>query len=121
MLSIIHFVSVHAYIIICDFQKRLNSSPKFPFSLVSFSSSKQLKPGLPSSVTLQPAQGETDKPCGVDFILRCFVAKNSEDKIEKRNSVRLAIKKITHAPVEHTQRVRPSRYDYKIELKIAMS
>ena len=69
---------------------------------------KQLKPGLPSSVTLQPAQGETEKPCGVDFILRCFVAKNAEDKIEKRNSVRLAIKKITHAPAEHTQRVSPS-------------
>ena len=72
-------------------------------------SSEQLKPGLPSSVTLQPAQGETEKPCGVDFILRCYVAKNAEDKIEKRNSVRLAIKKITHAPVEHTQRVSPSR------------
>ena len=67
-----------------------------------------MKPGLPSSVTLQPAQGETEKPCGVDFILRCYVAKNAEDKIEKRNSVRLAIKKITHAPIEHTQRVSPS-------------
>ena len=56
-------------------------------------------------MTLQPAQGDTEKPCGVDFILRCYVAKNAEDKIEKRNSVRLAIKKITHAPAEHTKRV----------------
>ena len=78
----------------------------------------QLKPGLPSSVTLQPAQGETEKPCGVDFILRCYVAKNAEDKIEKRNSVRLAIKKITHAPVEHTQRVSPSRLKSELELGV---
>jgi len=55
-------------------------------------------------VTLQPAQGDSDKPCGVDFILRCYVAKNSEDRIEKRNSVRLAIKKITHAPEQQTKR-----------------
>jgi beta-arrestin len=63
-----------------------------------------LSQGLPSSVSLQPGQGEADKPCGVDFILRCFVGKQPEDKIEKRNSVRLAIKKITHAPEEQTHR-----------------
>jgi beta-arrestin len=63
-----------------------------------------LNRGLPSSVSLQPGQGEADKPCGVDFILRCFIGKLPEDKIEKRNSVRLAIKKITHAPEEQTQR-----------------
>lgn len=69
----------------------------FPFSFT-------LKPGLPSSVTLQPAQGDTEKPCGVDFLLRCYVAKNSMDKIEKRNSVRLAIKKVPHSSDDHTQR-----------------
>ena len=90
-----------------QFSSRLYFSKKKNINLISFPS-KQLKPGLPSSVTLQPAQGETEKPCGVDFILRCYVAKNAEDKIEKRNSVRLAIKKITHAPAEHTQRVSPS-------------
>ncbi|KAL5476277.1 hypothetical protein EMCRGX_G026201 [Ephydatia muelleri] len=64
-----------------------------------------LRTGLPSSITLQPAQnGEGEKPCGVDFILRCYVAKNPEDKIEKRNSVRLAVKKITHAPIDRTER-----------------
>ncbi|XP_019864233.1 PREDICTED: beta-arrestin-2-like isoform X1 [Amphimedon queenslandica] len=67
-----------------------------------------LKPGLPSSVSLQPSPNassqEGEKPCGVDFILRCYVAKNKEDKIEKRNSVRLSVKKITHASDEHTQR-----------------
>lgn len=89
------------------FRKKIISLKKYIF--LTF---KQLKPGLPSSVTLQPAQGETEKPCGVDFILRCYVAKNAEDKIEKRNSVRLAIKKITHAPAEHTQRVSPSHEDH---------
>ncbi|XP_064394202.1 arrestin red cell-like [Halichondria panicea] len=63
-----------------------------------------LKPGLPSSVTLQPAQGDVEKPCGVDFVLRCYVAKSEENKMEKRNSVRLAIKKITHAPADKTER-----------------
>jgi beta-arrestin len=65
-----------------------------------------LKSGLPSSVSLQPSHNAQDgeKPCGVDFILRCYVAKNKDDKIEKRNSVRLALKKLTHAPCEHTQR-----------------
>ena len=65
-------------------------------------------------MTLQPAQGDTEKPCGVDFILRCYVAKNADDKIEKRNSVRLAIKKITHAPVEHTKRVSHSSPSLKL-------
>jgi beta-arrestin len=64
-----------------------------------------LKPGLPSSVTLQPAvNAESEKPCGVDFILRAYVAKEAADKIEKRNSVKLAIKKITHAAPAKTTR-----------------
>ena len=63
-----------------------------------------LKKGLPSSISLQATSSDGEKPCGVDFILRCFVAKNMEDKIEKRNSVRLALKKIIHAPPEHTKR-----------------
>ncbi|XP_065888743.1 beta-arrestin-2-like isoform X2 [Dysidea avara] len=63
-----------------------------------------LKPGLPSSITLQPGANDVDKPCGIDFFLRVFVGKHPSDKIEKRNSVRLAIKKITHAPVTRTNR-----------------
>lgn len=66
-----------------------------------------LRPGLPSSVTLQPAQptnGEAEKPCGVDYVVRCYVAKNATDKIEKRNSVRLVFKKIIHAPLDRTER-----------------
>ncbi|CAI8017230.1 Arrestin red cell isoform 2, partial [Geodia barretti] len=59
--------------------------------------------GLPSSVSLSQDR-ERLTTCGLDFILRCFIGKLPEDKIEKRNSVRLAIKKITHAPEEQTQR-----------------
>ena len=55
-------------------------SPPLPLSPL------QLNRGLPSSVSLQPGQGEADKPCGVDFILRCFIGKLPEDKIEKRSA-----------------------------------
>jgi beta-arrestin len=48
-------------------------------------------------VTLQPAPGDTGKPCGVDYELKTFVADSLEDKTHKRNSVRLAIRKLTYA------------------------
>ncbi|XP_062522113.1 arrestin red cell-like isoform X2 [Corticium candelabrum] len=52
---------------------------------------------IPSSVTLQPEAGSTTKPCGIDFELRVFVANEPTDKADKRNLVRLVIKKLTHA------------------------
>ena len=52
----------------------------------------------PASVTLQPAPGDTGKPCGVDYELKTYVAEDSEEKPHKRNSVRLAIRKLTYAP-----------------------
>ncbi|XP_070538027.1 arrestin red cell-like isoform X3 [Ptychodera flava] len=52
----------------------------------------------PSSVTLQPAPGDTGKPCGVDYELKTYVADSIDEKPHKRNSVRLAIRKITYAP-----------------------
>ncbi|XP_041483326.1 beta-arrestin-1-like [Lytechinus variegatus] len=52
----------------------------------------------PSSVTLQPAQGDTGKPCGVDYELKTYVAETMDEKPHKRNSVRLAIRKVTYAP-----------------------
>lgn len=52
----------------------------------------------PCSVTLQPAPGDTTKPCGVDYELKTFVSEDSEEKAHKRNSVRLAIRKIQFAP-----------------------
>jgi len=40
------------------------------------------------------------KPCGVDYELTAYVADNVDDKIHKRNSVVLAIRKLTYAPEE---------------------
>ncbi|XP_013419679.1 beta-arrestin-1-like isoform X3 [Lingula anatina] len=60
----------------------------------------ELSPNTPSSVTLQPAPGDTGKPCGVDYELKTYVGEGVDDKSHKRNSVRLAIRKLTYAPVE---------------------
>lgn len=49
-------------------------------------------------MTLQPAPGDTGKPCGVDYELKAYVAENVDEKPHKRNSVRLAIRKVTYAP-----------------------
>ncbi|KAL5004556.1 hypothetical protein ScPMuIL_018012 [Solemya velum] len=58
----------------------------------------ELPPNAPASVTLQPAPGDTGKPCGVDYELKTYVAENLDEKPHKRNSVRLAIRKLTYAP-----------------------
>ncbi|XP_025080363.1 beta-arrestin-1-like isoform X1 [Pomacea canaliculata] len=60
----------------------------------------ELPPNAPASVTLQPAPGDTGKPCGVDYELKTYVADNVDEKPHKRNSVRLAIRKLTYAPEE---------------------
>ena len=53
----------------------------------------------PASVTLQPAPGDTGKPCGVDYELKTYVSDPlDQDKPHKRSSVRLAIRKLTYAP-----------------------
>lgn len=57
-----------------------------------------MPPHCPASVTLQPAPGDTGKPCGVDYELKAFVGESQDDKPHKRNSVRLAIRKIMYAP-----------------------
>jgi beta-arrestin len=49
-------------------------------------------------VTLQPAPGDTGKPCGVDYELKAYVAEAVDEKPHKRNSVRLAIRKVVYAP-----------------------
>ena len=49
-------------------------------------------------MTLQPAAGDTGKPCGVDYELKAYVAENNDEKSHKRSSVRLAIRKLTYAP-----------------------
>lgn len=58
----------------------------------------ELPPHCPASVTLQPAPGDTGKPCGIDYEMKAFVGESVEDKPHKRNSVRLAIRKVMYAP-----------------------
>uniref|UniRef100_A0A8C5MLS7 Arrestin beta 2 n=1 Tax=Leptobrachium leishanense TaxID=445787 RepID=A0A8C5MLS7_9ANUR len=53
---------------------------------------------LPCSVTLQPGPEDTGKACGVDYEIRAFCAKSTEEKMHKRNSVRLVIRKVQFAP-----------------------
>jgi len=58
----------------------------------------ELTPSSPASVTLQPAPGDTGKPCGIDYEMKAFVGDSAEDNPHKRNSVRLAIRKVMYAP-----------------------
>ncbi|XP_056904496.1 beta-arrestin-1-like isoform X2 [Takifugu flavidus] len=58
----------------------------------------QIPLNLPCSVTLQPGPEDTGKACGVDFEVKAFCAENLEEKIHKRNSVRLVIRKVQFAP-----------------------
>lgn len=58
----------------------------------------QIPKNAPASVTLQPAPGDTGKPCGVDYELKAYCGEDLEEKPHKRNSVRLAIRKLTYAP-----------------------
>ncbi|XP_042637256.1 S-arrestin [Orycteropus afer afer] len=58
---------------------------------------------LPCSVMLQPAPQDVGKCCGVDFEVKAFAADSAdseEDKISKKASVRLLIRKVQHAPSE---------------------
>uniref|UniRef100_A0A0N5BNX3 Arrestin_C domain-containing protein n=1 Tax=Strongyloides papillosus TaxID=174720 RepID=A0A0N5BNX3_STREA len=61
----------------------------------------EIPPLSASSVTLQPAPGDTGKPCGVDYELKTYVdgCVDINDKPKKHNSVRLAIRKLTYAPM----------------------
>ncbi|XP_076043459.1 beta-arrestin protein kurtz isoform X1 [Oratosquilla oratoria] len=60
----------------------------------------ELPPHCPASVTLQPAPGDMGKPCGVDYELKAYVGDSVDDKPHKRNSVRLAIRKVMYAPAK---------------------
>ncbi|KAM7245740.1 hypothetical protein CapIbe_002038 [Capra ibex] len=58
---------------------------------------------LPCSVMLQPAPQDVGKSCGVDFEIKAFATHSAdveEDKIPKKSSVRLLIRKVQHAPRE---------------------
>ncbi|KAM6970027.1 arrestin 3a, retinal (X-arrestin) [Aplochiton taeniatus] len=56
---------------------------------------------LPCSVTLQPGSDDKGKACGVDFEVKAYVADeadNADEKIEKKDTCRLIIRKIQFAP-----------------------
>ncbi|XP_031410942.1 S-arrestin [Meleagris gallopavo] len=55
---------------------------------------------LPCSVCLQPSPRDVDKSCGVDFEVKAFSTENLEERIHKRNSARLLIRKVQFAPEE---------------------
>lgn len=58
----------------------------------------EVPPQCPASITLQPAAGDTSNTCGVNYELKAFVGETSEDKINKKSSVKLAIRKLVYAP-----------------------
>ncbi|MCP9264917.1 Beta-arrestin-1 [Dirofilaria immitis] len=91
-----HFASSTTNAITREIKKKLGTNA-YPFWF-------QIPTHSASSVTLQPAQGDTGKPCGVDFELKTVVESlegNNIDKPRKHNSVRLAIRKLTYAPYKN--------------------
>nr|XP_005997188.1 PREDICTED: arrestin-C [Latimeria chalumnae] len=58
----------------------------------------QMATNLPCSVCLQPGPGDVGKSCGVNFEVKGCCAENLDEKIHKRNSVRLVIRKVQFAP-----------------------
>ncbi|XP_047462887.1 arrestin 3a, retinal (X-arrestin) [Mugil cephalus] len=58
---------------------------------------------LPCSVSLQPGPDDQGKACGVDFEVKTYLAKeksNPDEKIDKKDTARLIIRKIQFAPSE---------------------
>ena len=51
-------------------------------------------PNAPSSVTLQSGDEETNKPLGVFYNVKTYVAEKEEQDSHKRSSVSLTIKKV---------------------------
>ncbi|KAM6907211.1 arrestin 3a, retinal (X-arrestin) [Xenentodon cancila] len=66
----------------------------YPFSF-------EIPNNLPCSVSLQPGPDDKGKACGVDFEVKTYIAKeknNPDEKIEKKDTARLVIRKIQYAP-----------------------
>ncbi|XP_046716776.1 arrestin 3a, retinal (X-arrestin) [Silurus meridionalis] len=63
----------------------------------------EIPTNLPCSITLQPGPDDQGKkPCGVDFEVKAYIAKQAEDpneKIDKKDTCRLIIRKSQFAPV----------------------
>nr|VZH97043.1 unnamed protein product [Spirometra erinaceieuropaei] len=65
----------------------------YPFSF-------ELPPYTPASVTLLLHSSESGKPCRVDYELKVYVADEEDCRPQKRNSVRMIVRKLTFAPEE---------------------
>ncbi|MED6252155.1 hypothetical protein ATANTOWER_007759 [Ataeniobius toweri] len=66
----------------------------YPFSF-------EIPTNLPCSVSLQPGPDDKGKACGVDFEVKTYLAKeknNPDEKVEKKDTARLVIRKIQYAP-----------------------
>ncbi|KAJ8406161.1 hypothetical protein AAFF_G00303920 [Aldrovandia affinis] len=53
---------------------------------------------LPCSVGLQPAPTDVGKHCAVEFEVKAFSAKTQGEKVRKRSTVKLMIRKVQYAP-----------------------
>ncbi|XP_037125415.1 arrestin 3a, retinal (X-arrestin) [Syngnathus acus] len=63
----------------------------------------EIPTNLPCSVSLQPGPDDKGKACGVDFEVKAFLANdkcNPDEKIEKKDTARLIVRKIQFAPSE---------------------
>ncbi|TDH05205.1 hypothetical protein EPR50_G00139340 [Perca flavescens] len=63
----------------------------------------EIPKNLPCSISLQPGPDDKGKACGVDFEVKTYLAMekcNPDEKIEKKDSARLLIRKIQYAPSE---------------------
>ncbi|CAJ1063584.1 hypothetical protein L3Q82_022400%2C partial [Xyrichtys novacula] len=63
----------------------------------------EIPTNLPCSVSLQPGPDDKGKACGVDFEVKTYLAKeksNADEKIEKKDTARLVIRKVQYAPTQ---------------------
>uniref|UniRef100_A0A3Q3EKX9 Arrestin-C n=1 Tax=Labrus bergylta TaxID=56723 RepID=A0A3Q3EKX9_9LABR len=67
----------------------------------AYAFSFEIPTNLPCSVSLQPGPDDKGKACGVDFEVKTYLAKeksNADEKIEKKDTARLIIRKVQYAP-----------------------
>ncbi|XP_076630439.1 arrestin 1 [Colletes latitarsis] len=57
-------------------------------------------PSAPSSVTLQPGEGETGEPCGVSYYVKIYSGDVETDITHKRSTVTMGIRKIQYTPTK---------------------
>ncbi|XP_066977894.1 arrestin homolog [Macrobrachium rosenbergii] len=73
--------------------EKLGASAR-PFSVA-------LPENAPASVTLEPGDGDSDKPLGVLYELMFFVGESEEENPHRQNSVAFSVRKVQFAPSKH--------------------